>query len=152
MITTIPCATSRPAGVTLGDRYRLDTLLATGAWGQVWRALDVVLGRRVAVKVLRREHTGESAALNRFRAEARLSACLAHPNIAALHDYGEVELAPGHRGGRLAYLVMDLVDGEALSTVLRRERRLAPGRRSRSCGRLRPGWPQRTRRASSTAT
>ena len=94
MIPTIPGTTSRAVGVTLGDRYRLDALLATGAWGQVWRARDVVLGRRVAVKVLRREHVGDSAALTRFRAEARLSAGLAHPNIAALHDYGEVDLAP----------------------------------------------------------
>ena len=115
-------------GCTIGSRYRLDALLATGAWGQVWRARDVVLGRRVAVKVLRREHTGDSAALTRFRAEARLTAGLAHPNIAALHDYGEVLPAAGDRGARLAYLVMELVDGEALSAVLQRERRLTSGR------------------------
>jgi len=115
------------AGRVVGDRYRLDELLATGGMGQVWRGVDVVLGRPVAVKVLRRDHTGNAAALSRFRTEARLSAALAHPNIAALHDYGEVELAPGRRVDRLAYLVMELVEGEALSTVLQRERRLPAG-------------------------
>jgi eukaryotic-like serine/threonine-protein kinase len=115
-------------GRMVGDRYRLDALLATGGMGEVWRGLDLVLGRPVAVKVLRRERIGDAAALSRFRAEARLSAGLTHPNIAALHDYGEVEAAPGRRDERLAYLVMELVEGEALSTVLRRERRLTPRR------------------------
>jgi eukaryotic-like serine/threonine-protein kinase len=116
------------AGQMIGGRYRIDALLATGGMGKVWRGLDLVLGRPVAVKVLRREHTGDSAALSRFRAEARLSAGLAHPNIAALYDYGEVGSAPDGRGERLAYLVMELVEGEALSALLRRERRLPPGR------------------------
>jgi eukaryotic-like serine/threonine-protein kinase len=115
-------------GRLVGDRYRLDALLATGGMGQVWRGLDLVLDRPVAVKVLRRERIGDSVALSRFRAEARLTAGLTHPNIAALHDYGEVEPAPGRREERLAYLVMELVEGEALSTVLRRERRLSPRR------------------------
>ena len=115
-------------GRMVGDRYRLDALLATGGMGEVWRGLDLVLGRPVAVKVLRRERIGDSAALSRFRAEARLSAGLTHPNIAALHDYGEVEAAPGRRDERLAYLIMELVEGEALSTVLRRERGLTPRR------------------------
>src|SRR3712207_9338813 len=55
------------------------------------------------------------------------SAGLTHPNIAVLHDYGEVEpSAPG--GDRLVYLVMELVDGEPLSAVLAREGRLTPVR------------------------
>src|ERR671921_209631 len=112
----------------VGDRYRVDALLATGGMGEVWRGMDLVLDRPVAVKVLRRERIGDSVALSRFRAEARLSAGLTHPNIAALHDYGEVGPDAGRREERLAYLVMELVEGEALSTVLRRERRLSPRR------------------------
>ena len=115
-------------GLMIGDRYRLDALLATGGMGEVWRGLDLVLDRPVAVKVLRRDRTGDSAALSRFRAEARLSAGLTHPNIAALHDYGEMRNVEGRRDERLPYLVMELVEGEALSTVLRRERRLTPRR------------------------
>ncbi|RBY78991.1 serine/threonine protein kinase [Geodermatophilus sp. TF02-6] len=91
--------------------------------GQVWRAEDLVLGRPVAVKVLRREYTGDPVFLARFRSEARLSAGIIHPHVAVLHDYGEVE--PAAAGGdRLVYLVMELVEGEPLSDLLGRERRL----------------------------
>jgi eukaryotic-like serine/threonine-protein kinase len=115
------------AGDVLQNRYELRSLIATGGMGEVWRAQDRVLGREVAAKVLKSEYTGDPVFLTRFRTEARLSAGLTHPNIAVLHDYGEVEPAvPG--GDRLVYLVMELVDGEPLSTVLAREGRLTPER------------------------
>ena len=115
------------AGDVLQDRYELRSLIATGGMGQVWRAQDRVLGRDVAAKVLKSEYTGDPVFLTRFRTEARLSAGLSHPNVAVLHDYGEVEPAvPG--GDRLVYLVMELVDGEPLSAVLAREGRLTPER------------------------
>ncbi|TQN40667.1 serine/threonine-protein kinase [Blastococcus colisei] len=110
----------------LGGRYELLSPLATGGMGQVWRARDTLLDRPVAVKVLRSEYTGTPTFLARFRAEARHTAGLAHRNIAALHDYGEIPAgdgAPEH----LAYLVMELVEGEALSDLLARERRLPVG-------------------------
>src|ERR687886_734225 len=88
--------------------------------GQVWRGHDVLLGRPVAVKVLRSEYTGDPTFLARFRAEAQHAASLNHPNIAAVFDYGEV-LAEDGSGETLAYLVMELVEGEPLSSVLRRE-------------------------------
>src|SRR3954471_15659068 len=88
--------------------------------GQVWRGCDVLLGRPVAVKVLRSEYTGDPTFLARFRAEAQHAASLSHPNIAAVFDYGEV-LAEDGSGETLAYLVMELVEGEPLSAVLRRE-------------------------------
>jgi eukaryotic-like serine/threonine-protein kinase len=114
-------------GEVLQDRYELRSLIATGGMGEVWRAQDRVLGREVAVKVLKSQFTGDPVFLTRFRTEARLSAGLTHPNIAVLHDYGEVE--PASSGGdRLVYLVMELVDGEPLSAVLAREGRLAPER------------------------
>jgi eukaryotic-like serine/threonine-protein kinase len=112
-----------PGQRTLADRYELHSLLATGGMGQVWRARDVLLGRPVAVKVLRSEYTGDPTFLARFRAEAQHSALLTHRNIATVFDYGEVpagEAAAEH----LAYLVMELVEGEPLSTRLARERRL----------------------------
>ncbi|MDP9428401.1 MAG: serine/threonine protein kinase, partial [Actinomycetota bacterium] len=114
-------------GDVLQGRYELASLIATGGMGEVWRAQDRVLGRAVVAKVLRSEYTGDPVFLTRFRTEARLSAGLTHPNIAVLHDYGEVEpVAPS--GDRLVYLVMELVDGEPLSALLARERRLAPER------------------------
>ncbi|MGY1811174.1 serine/threonine-protein kinase [Blastococcus sp. SYSU D00820] len=110
-----------PGRRNLGERYELAQLIASGGMGQVWRGTDVLLGRPVAVKVLRSEYTGDPTFLARFRAEAQHAAALSHPNIACVFDYGEVVTAEGET---LAYLVMELVDGEPLSAVLRREGRL----------------------------
>jgi serine/threonine-protein kinase len=104
----------------LGDRYELVELLATGGMGRVWRGRDLLLGRTVAVKLLRSEYTDDAVSLARFRAEAQVSARLVHRNIAALHDYGE---AAGPDGETSAYLVMELVEGESLAARLQREPR-----------------------------
>ncbi|WP_456600522.1 protein kinase domain-containing protein [Blastococcus sp. SYSU DS0616] len=109
-----------PGRRCLGDRYELQQLIATGGMGQVWRGLDVALHRPVAVKVLRSEYTGDPTFVARFRAEAQHAAALNHPNIAAVFDYGE-ETARDGSGETLAYLVMELVEGEPLSALLRRE-------------------------------
>jgi serine/threonine-protein kinase len=112
-----------PGRRCLGDRYELHQLIATGGMGQDWRGVDVALGRPVAVKVLRSEYTGDPTFLARFRAEAQHTASLNHPNIACVFDYGEETVRDG-TGETLAYLVMELVDGEPLSSLLRREGRL----------------------------
>src|SRR3954454_17155660 len=116
-----------PARRTLADRYELRALLAAGGMGQVWRAHDQLLGRPVAVKVLRNEYTGDELFLARFRAEAQHAAALGHPNIAAVYDYGEESTIDGS-GEHLAYLVMELVEGESLSTLLARSGTLSPDR------------------------
>ena len=112
----------------VSDRYQLLSLLATGGMGQVWRAQDLALDRAVAVKVLRPKYAADTVSVTRFRSEARLSAGLTHPNIATVHDYGEVRPQPEWSGDRVAFLVMELVDGEPLSAVLQLEGRLAPRR------------------------
>jgi len=109
-----------PEGDLLGDRYRLESVLAGGGMGRVWRAHDTRLQRPVAVKILRSELTGDPAFLSRFRAEAQHAALLNHPHIAAVHDYGEAV----REEERLAYLVMELVEGETLSDLLARTGRL----------------------------
>ena len=82
--------------------------------GEVWAATDTVLGRQVAVKILRDELVDSPAFLARFRAEARHTASLAHPGIASVFDYGEDQ-----QGDRcVAYLVMELVPGTPLSQVM----------------------------------
>jgi serine/threonine protein kinase len=106
----------------LGGRYRLETVLAEGGMGRVWRAQDIRLQRSVAVKMLRSEFSGDATFLSRFRAEAQCAALLNHPHIATVHDYGEAVAADS--GEPLAYLVMELVDGESLSALLARRRRL----------------------------
>ncbi len=116
-----------PERRVLADRYELGSLLAAGGMGQVWRAHDQLLGRTVAVKVLRSEYTGDATFLARFRAEATHAAALSHPNIAAVYDYGEVPAIDGS-GEHLAYLVMELVEGESLSALLARVGRLGTDR------------------------
>ncbi|WOC12198.1 serine/threonine-protein kinase [Gordonia sp. MP11Mi] len=110
-------------GTIIADRYRLVRLIATGGMGQVWEALDTRLGRRVAVKVLKAEYSNDSEFLGRFRTEAQTTARLNDPGIANVFDYGET---PDRNGGDpLAYLVMELVDGEPLNSVISRMGQLA---------------------------
>jgi len=110
---------------TLGDRYVLDERVAVGGMGEVWRATDSVLGRTVAVKVLKPEYAADPSFLQRFRDEARHTAALSHPGIANTFDYGEI----GDPDGTYrAYLVMEYVAGEPLSAVLARAGRLPPDR------------------------
>jgi len=105
----------RPSGgVTFGGRYQLSTRVAIGGMGEVWEATDLVIGRTVAIKILKDEYLGDPGFLERFRAEARHAALVNHEGIANVFDYGEEEGS--------AYLVMELVPGEAMSTVLERDR------------------------------
>lgn len=101
------------SGTTLGGRYVLRSLLAVGGMGEVWRGHDTELDRAVAVKVLKDSAAANDTFLKRFRNEARNAAGLAHRNIAQVLDYGD-------QAGT-AYLVMELVEGEPLSTILERE-------------------------------
>jgi serine/threonine-protein kinase len=100
----------------LGGRYRLTTRIAGGGMGEVWNAQDEVLGRGVAVKILRREYADDPTFLERFRAEARHTANLSHPNIAAVYDFGD----GGSEDGGSPFLVMEHVPGEPLSDAVSR--------------------------------
>ncbi len=105
----------RPSsGITFGGRYQLSSRIAIGGMGEVWQATDLVIGRTVAIKILKDEYLGDPGFLERFRAEARHAALVNHEGIANVFDYGEEDGS--------AYLVMELVPGEALSSILERER------------------------------
>ncbi len=111
----------RPSsGITFGGRYQLSSRIAIGGMGEVWQATDLVIGRTVAIKILKDEYLGDPGFLERFRAEARHAALVNHEGIANVFDYGEEDGS--------AYLVMELVPGEALSAVLERERVLSTDR------------------------
>jgi eukaryotic-like serine/threonine-protein kinase len=101
-----------PSLPLLAGRYRLQSQIAAGGVGEVWRAEDTLLTRPVAVKLLRAEYAGHTETLARFRAEARHAGALSHPAIARIYDYGDpVPPLP-------AFLVMELVDGPSLAAVL----------------------------------
>ncbi|MCG8921734.1 serine/threonine-protein kinase [Lentzea sp. CC55] len=108
-------------GQLLADRYRLTRRIAVGGMGEVWEGADERLDRRVAVKVLKAELSGDPEFLHRFRTEARMTASLNHPGIASVHDYGETaSVTDGPED--TAYLVMELVEGEPLATIISRGR------------------------------
>ncbi len=113
------------SGQLLAERYRLGRRIAVGGMGEVWEAVDIRLDRTVAIKVLKPELCGDAEFLHRFRTEARTTASLNNPGIAAVHDYGETAAIPDGPEDT-AYLVMELVEGEPLAAVLAREGRIAP--------------------------
>ncbi|MFG2244106.1 cellulose binding domain-containing protein [Spirillospora sp. NPDC048823] len=111
-------------GDLLGERYRLERPLGAGGMATVWRAVDLVLDRAVAVKVPNGGWPEEFTL--RLRQEAKAAAGLTHPSITGVYDYGEHR--PGQSGGpspqgryeHVPYVVMELLDGETLSARLSR--------------------------------
>jgi Tol biopolymer transport system component len=98
-------------GRRLGNYDILDKL-GEGGMGQVWRAKDARLNRSVAVKILPADVAGDPVRRERFEQEARALGALNHPNIVAVYDIGQSD-------GQ-AYIVSELVDGEALRAVIER--------------------------------
>lgn len=95
------------SGTRLG-RYEVLTLIGAGAMGEVYRARDTRLGREVAVKTLAPRSMNDIQARGRFEREARAVAALSHPNILAIHDFGEAD--------GVLYVVMELLSGATLLT------------------------------------
>ncbi|MFD3843636.1 serine/threonine-protein kinase [Streptomyces sp. NPDC058642] len=109
-------------GRVLAGRYRVVAQLGRGGMGVVWRAVDEVLGREVAVKELRTYTDSEGPELAglrlRMQREARAAARVRHPGVVAVHDVTEVDGRP--------LIVMELVDGPSLDDVLRERGPLDP--------------------------
>ncbi|WP_037676068.1 serine/threonine-protein kinase [Streptomyces griseus] len=103
------------AGRLLAGRYRVAAQLGRGGMGVVWRAVDEVLGREVAVKELRAHTAADGPELDglrlRMQREARAAARVRHPGVVAVHDIAEVDGRP--------LIVMELVDGPSLDDALR---------------------------------
>ncbi|WP_051836210.1 serine/threonine-protein kinase [Streptomyces sp. NRRL WC-3742] len=116
------------AGTVLNDRYRLTEPLGRGGMGTVWRAQDSNLKREVAVKILNAGLLEEPTQIERFRREAQVVAAIGHPGIVGVHDYGESRGEDTDGGEPFAYIVMDLIEGRALSTLLKDEGRMPPER------------------------
>src|SRR5579884_4043104 len=103
-------------GAVLADRYRIVALLGRGGMGEVYRADDLTLGQQVALKFLPEAVANNESAVVRFRNEVRLARQVSHPNVCRVYDVGEID---GH-----LFLSMEYVDGEDLSSLLRRIGRL----------------------------
>ena len=99
-------------GTVLAGRYQLRQRIGGGSMGDVWRALDTVLGREVAVKILLPALLDDAGFAARFHTEARVLAALSHPGIVSVFDYGEAD------DPRTAFLVMELITGRPLSDLL----------------------------------
>jgi serine/threonine protein kinase len=99
------------AGVLIAERYRIISLLGRGGMGEVFRADDLTLGQPVALKFLPESMTDELM-LERFRNEVRITRRISHRNVCRVYDIGETN--------NQVFLSMEYVDGEDLSSLLRR--------------------------------
>jgi eukaryotic-like serine/threonine-protein kinase len=99
----------------LGDRYRVEARIGSGGMAEVYRGIDPVLNRTVAIKVLLPQFARDASFLSRFRREAQAAAGLNHPNIVGVYDTGA--------DGEIQYIVMEFVEGRTLAEVLGSGRR-----------------------------
>ena len=114
------------SGTMLDDRYRIDELLSVGGMGAVYAGTHVLLHKRVAIKVLRSELPHAHLMVDRFHREAIAASAIGHENIVEVTDMG---LLPSG----IAYLVMELLDGQSLRDVMRAEAPMAIERACRIC-------------------
>jgi eukaryotic-like serine/threonine-protein kinase len=99
-------------GEVLADRYELEELVGTGGMSSVFRAHDLLLDRKVALKVLHEQYTEDDEYVARFKHEARSVATLSHPNIVTVIDRGEHE--------NRQFIVFEYVDGDNLKQLIQR--------------------------------
>jgi serine/threonine protein kinase len=111
--------------VTLGQRYVLETRIASGGMATVWRARDDVLARTVAVKLLHPHLAQDADFLERFRREAVAAARLSHPNIVGIFDTGA---QGGDDSAEQHFIVMEYCSGGTLASVLEQQGPFDPGR------------------------
>ncbi|MBQ5415514.1 MAG: serine/threonine protein kinase, partial [Firmicutes bacterium] len=104
----------------LAGRYELNERIGEGGMAVVFRSRDRLLDRNVAIKILRPEYTKDLMFIDSFRKESQLAASIVDPNIVNVYDVG--------KEGNIYYIVMELVEGEPLSDIIKREAPLDPRR------------------------
>ena len=104
----------------LAGRYELIEKIGEGGMAVVFKSRDRLLNRYVAIKILRPEYTKDESFIDSFRRESQIAANLVHPNIVNVYDVG--------KEGNIYYIVMELVEGRALSDIIRDEAPLEPRR------------------------
>ena len=105
---------SKPEHPSRIGKYAIQGLIGQGAMGQVFRALDPLLNRHVAIKTMVADVSADPELSQRFLVEAQSAAKLNHPNIVTLHDFGE-------DNGQF-YMAMELLEGQDLSQVIKQRR------------------------------
>src|SRR5450432_3171865 len=103
-------------GSMVADRYRIINLLGRGGMGEVYRADDLTLGQPVALKFLPEEAAQNPNLLDRFKNEVRMARRVSHPNVCRVYDVGDID--------GVTFFTMEYVDGEDLSSLMRRIGRL----------------------------
>ncbi|MCO4744503.1 MAG: serine/threonine protein kinase [Proteobacteria bacterium] len=101
-------------GKTFDGRYAIESLIATGGMGAIYRAKQISTGRRVALKVIRESAMSKPNIVKRFTREMRATAAIDHPNTVQVYDFGQTE------DGAL-FLAMELLEGQTLSQIIKGE-------------------------------
>jgi hypothetical protein len=114
-------------GRIVDGRYEVLSVIGEGGMGTVYETRHTTLGRRFAMKVLRRDIADEEH-VTRFIREAKAAAAIGHPNIVAVSDFGELASSPPDGAPPVPYFVMEYLTGISLAALLRAEKTLAPVR------------------------
>src|SRR5262249_11528393 len=101
-------------GTVLAGRFKILSKLGQGGMGAVYKAEQVRMGRICAVKVIPEDMAKSGDAIDRFNREAKMSALINDPHAVTVYDFGETE-------GGMYFLAMEYVEGETLSSLMRRE-------------------------------
>src|SRR5271156_3073860 len=113
----------------VAERFRIIRFLARGGMGEVYEAEDIELHERVAIKSIRSELLLDGKALDRFKREVHLARKVTHPNVCRIFDLFRqtASSAEGRSRDSVAFVAMELLEGENLAEFLRRQRRLSTG-------------------------
>ena len=111
-------------GDFVAERFRITRFLARGGMGEVYEAEDIELHERVALKTIRSELLNDSRMLERFKREVHLSRKVTHPNVCRIFDLFRQPANAAAGRGPVAFVAMELLEGETLADFLRRQPRL----------------------------
>jgi serine/threonine protein kinase len=98
-------------GKKLGGRYEILERIGGGGMALVYKGVDLLLHRKVAVKVLRQQYVHDEEFIRRFRREAQAAASLSHPNVVSIYDVGQE--------GEIHYIVMEYIEGTTLNDLIK---------------------------------
>ena len=116
----VPVGKDPLIGMLIQDRYRIESVVAKGSMGIIYKAMQEAIGRTVAVKVMHGYLVNDDESMKRYHKEAKAASRLNHPNITTIYDFGV--LSSGQ-----PYIVMDLLTGKALADILQQRGQLTLG-------------------------